>query len=107
MKALIRRNGETVRETDGIEGIDWKTGAPLTGENWCGGAYTLVGDYTEPVSEGDAVVTESAAEKTAPAETVEAESEAKQALAERSGAEKTYTIDGKEYTKKELLSLLG
>ena len=48
MKALLRNKGETVKETDGIEGIDWKTGAPLTGENWCGGAYTLVDNYVEP-----------------------------------------------------------
>ena len=30
MKALIRHTGETVIETDNIEGIDWTTGAPLT-----------------------------------------------------------------------------
>ena len=103
MKALIRRDGETVRETDGIEGIDWETGAPLTNEDWCGGAYTLVSEYREP--EGEAQQADSVIQ-TQTVET-EAESEAKQALAERSGAEKTYTIDGKEYTKKELLSLLG
>ena len=41
MKALIRNTGETVYETDNIEGIDWTTGAPLTNESWCGGAYAL------------------------------------------------------------------
>ena len=41
MKALIRNKGETVYETDNIEGIDWTTGAPLTNESWCGGAYAL------------------------------------------------------------------
>ena len=41
MKALIRHNGETVLETDNIEGIDWTTGAPLTNPSWCGGAYAL------------------------------------------------------------------
>ena len=41
MKALIRNTGETVFETDNIEGIDWTTGAPLTNPSWCGGAYAL------------------------------------------------------------------
>ena len=45
MKALIRNKGETVLETDGIEGIDWMTGAPLTNPAWCGGPYTLIQDY--------------------------------------------------------------
>lgn len=48
MKALIRNEGETVREIDGIEGIDWNTGAPLTNEAWCGGPYTLVQNYVPP-----------------------------------------------------------
>lgn len=51
MKALIRNEGETVRETDGIEGIDWTTGAPLTNKDWCGGSYTLVDNYVEPEPE--------------------------------------------------------
>ena len=41
MKALIRNTGETVLETDNIEGIDWVTGAPLTNPAWYGGAYAL------------------------------------------------------------------
>lgn len=45
MKALIRNPGETVTEADGIEGIDWKTGAPLTNPEWCGGPYVVVNDY--------------------------------------------------------------
>lgn len=48
MKALIRREGETVTEQDGIECIDWTTGAPLTNTDWCGGSYTLVQNYTAP-----------------------------------------------------------
>lgn len=50
MKALIRREGETVLETAGIEGIDWTTGAPLTNPAWCGGAYALCEDcpVTDP-----------------------------------------------------------
>lgn len=45
MKALKRRIGETVCENDGIPGIDWKTGMPLTNPVWAGGPYTLVDDY--------------------------------------------------------------
>ena len=45
MKALIRNPGETVTEGDGIVGIDWDTGAPLTNHAWAGGPYTLVNDY--------------------------------------------------------------
>lgn len=41
MKALIRNAGETVLETDNIEGIDWTTGAPLTNPSWAGGAYAM------------------------------------------------------------------
>ena len=48
MKALIRNKGETVYETDNIEGIDWTTGAPLTNPSWAGGAYTLVQNYIPP-----------------------------------------------------------
>ena len=44
MKALIRNNGETVMETDGIVGIDWTTGAPLTNPAWAGGPYALCED---------------------------------------------------------------
>lgn len=47
MKALIRNEGETVLESDGIEGIDWKTGAPLTNPVWAGGPYQLVDNYVE------------------------------------------------------------
>lgn len=44
MKALIRNDRETILETDGIEGIDWRTGAPLTNPSWCGGPYRLIED---------------------------------------------------------------
>lgn len=59
MKALIRNKGETVRECDGIEWIDWKTGAPLTSPEWCGGAYRLVENFVETedmIIEADAPV---------------------------------------------------
>lgn len=49
MKALIRNPGETVTERDGIVGIDWNTGAPLTNMAWAGGPYTLVDDYVPGV----------------------------------------------------------
>jgi hypothetical protein len=45
MKALIRREHETVTEADRIEGIDWQTGAPLTNPAWAGGPYQLVQNY--------------------------------------------------------------
>ena len=51
MKALIRRSGETVTEDMNIDGIDWNTGYPLTGEKWFGGPYTLVQNYVPPVND--------------------------------------------------------
>lgn len=61
MKALIRNEGETVLEEDLIDGIDWKTGAPLTNPDWCGGPYNLVEDYISPqYDENGEVVTDSA-----------------------------------------------
>lgn len=47
MKALIRNEGETVSEADGIPGIDWNTGMPLTCPDWAGGPYRLVDNYIE------------------------------------------------------------
>lgn len=47
MKALIRNEGETVTEADGIPGIDWNTGMPLTCPYWAGGPYRLVDNYVE------------------------------------------------------------
>ena len=89
MKALIRNPGETVAENDGIVGIDWNTGAPLTNEAWSGGPYVLVENF-DPT----------ACEVLNPAE-----------FAERTGVEiaegETVTIDGKTYTKDELLALLN
>ena len=45
MKALIRKSNEIITESDGIVGIDWNTGAPLTNRDWSGGPYTLAHDY--------------------------------------------------------------
>ena len=51
MKALTRHNGETVKENDGVVGIDWNTGEPLTRPEWAGGPYTLVENYVETVED--------------------------------------------------------
>jgi hypothetical protein len=89
MKALIRNQGETVLESYGIPCIDWNTGAPLTNPAWAGGPYVLVENYDPTVCE---VID--------PVEFVE-----------RAGVEnpapETVTIDGKEYTKDELLAILN
>ena len=47
MKALIRNQGEIVTEADGIPGIEWNTGMPLTNPVWVGGPYQLVDNYVE------------------------------------------------------------
>ena len=86
MKALIRKNGETVTENMNINGIDWQTGAPLTNEAWCGGPYRLVDNYVTPVDEDD----------------IEVYDEPEKVIVE----ENTVIIDGKEYTKDELRALL-
>lgn len=77
MKALIRKEGETVTEQDGIEGIDWATGAPLTNEKWCGGPYTLVQNYTAPTENSEATYT---------------------VVTEPQTETETITIDGQEYS---------
>ena len=87
MKALIRNEGETVTEYDGVIGIDWNTGAPLTNEAWCGGPYRLVQNYVPPV-EGREIVVE-------PEQIVVEEDE-----------DDYVVIDGKRYSKEELRALL-
>ena len=94
MKALIRDPGETVTESDGIVGIDWETGAPLTNDSWSGGPYVLVENYGPSVCE---VVS--------PDEFVE-KAKVEKAKVEISDNE-TVTIDGKTYTKDELLAILN
>lgn len=91
MKALIRREGETVLESYNIPCIDWNTGAPLTNPGWSGGPYILVNDYVPTADEDFAEAPEpEIVTEPAPAEDVE-----------------TVTIDGKEYTREELLALLN
>ena len=58
MKALIRHTGETVLETDNIEGIDWTTGAPLTNPSWAGGAYAMCNDAPADADPSDFDVSE-------------------------------------------------
>ena len=99
MKALIRNEGETVTEGMGITGIDWNTGAPLTGAHWFGGAYTLVQNYVPPTEDApERYETVEEATPTPAAEEPEVE------VIENSNV---VIIDGKEYTKEELRALLG
>lgn len=92
MKALIRKSNETIIESDGIVGIDWDTGAPLTNPSWAGGPYRLVQDFVET-----------------------ADTEIEFTIQERgtgvnhvnNPVSETVTIDGKTYTKDELLALLN
>ena len=90
MKALIRNEGETITEDMDIPCIDWKTGAPLTNPEWCGGPYTLVQNYVPPVNDEPGQYEEVVEPKQ-----VEIEDEADYVI-----------IDGKKYNKKELRSLL-
>lgn len=89
MKTLIRNPDETVTEDDGIEGIDWKTGMPLTNPAWSGGPYTLVDNYDPHMGEENIV-------------------QAEQPKTEEKIVEDDdyVVIDGKKYSKTELRSLL-
>jgi len=89
MKALIRKPGETILENNTPAFINWDTGAPLTNPGWSGGPYTLVNDYVQTADEDFAEEPEIV---TAPAPAED---------------EETVTIDGKEYTREELLALLN
>ena len=97
MKALIRKEGETVTEDMNIPCIDWETGYPLTGEKWFGGPYRMVQNYVAPVEEGQ--------EETYEEIVVETEPEEAEPVVEEN--EDDYVvIDGKRYSKAELRSLL-
>lgn len=86
MKALIRERGETVTEDMRIPGINWDTGYPLTASGWSGGPYVLVNDYVPTADEDFA--------------------EEPEIVTEPAPAEETVTIDGKEYTREELLAII-
>ena len=89
MKALIRNKNEMVRYCDGIEGIDWKTGAPLTNQEWAGGPYSLVTDYVEDCAESQPIQSTPSAEQ------------------DSVDLTETVTYGGKEYTLEELKKLIG
>lgn len=89
MKALIRDKGETVTEEMEIPGINWCNGYPLTASGWAGGPYTLVNDYVATADES-----------------VEFELSAR-GSGEEHFNEETVVIDGKEYTRAELLEILN
>lgn len=89
MKALIRNPGETVLESDGVPGIEWVTGYPLTASGWSGGPYVLVNDYV-PTPDEDF-----------------AEAPEPEIVTEPAESEETVTIGGKEYTLDELKKLIG
>lgn len=88
MKALKRKESETVTEADSIPGIDWKTGMPLTCPDWAGGPYTIVDDYDPHTDENIAQDEQPKTEE----EIVENDD--------------YVIIEGKKYSKEELRSLL-
>ena len=89
MKALIRNEGETITEDMDIPCIEWNTGAPLTNAKWFGGPYQLVDNYVE-MADGaiyDVAVYPEPEDTPVP-------------------VGDTIVINGKEYSKEELRSLL-
>lgn len=110
MRALIRNEGETVVQDMGLTFIDWGTGAPLTDPDWFGGPYVLVENYDPTVCD---VVDPAEFAERAKVEIVDTEVEF--AIQERGAGvnhantptPETVTIDGKTYTKDELLALLN
>ena len=110
MRALIRGKDETVIENMGIPGIEWDTGYPLTDPGWFGGPYVLVENFDQTVCE---VVGPDEFFERASIETANTETEF--TIQERgiginhanTPAPETVTIDGKTYTKDELLALLN
>lgn len=94
MRALIRREGETVTEDMGIEGIDWSTGAPLTDAAWCGGPYVLVQNYVAPKDDE-------------PESYEPVEPEIIEEAAPAPPEEETVVINGVTYTKAQLREMLG
>lgn len=110
MKALLRDEGETVTQDMELTFIDWDTGAPLTNPEWSGGPYVLVENYDPTVC--DVVDPAEFAERAG----VEiSDTEVEFTIQERgtgvnhanTPTPETVTIDGKTYTKDELLALLN
>ena len=77
-------------EADGIPGIDWNTGMPLTCPEWAGGPYILVQNYVTQVNDEPAQY-----EEVIEPEQVEIEDK-----------DDYVVIDSKRYSKEELRSLL-
>ena len=94
MKALIRKSNETIIESDGIAGIDWNTGTPLTNPSWAGGPYRLVHDFVEPVEQDSEPVDGEVVDGTEYDST-------------RVVLPETVSYGGKEYTLEELKKLIG
>lgn len=90
MKALIRDKKEIVKETDGVAGINWSNGEPLTRPEWAGGPYVLVGDYVEPEDPEEVPVYGIETTEGAPAADPQ---------------EEVVRINGKTYTKDEIEEL--
>lgn len=90
MRALIRNEGETVRECDGLPGIDWTNGYPLTAPEWAGGPYTLVENYVGPEDPEEVPVYGIATPEGTPAADPQ---------------EEVVRINGKTYTKDEIEEL--
>lgn len=110
MRALIRGKDETVTENMGIPGIEWDTGYPLTDPGWFGGPYVLVENFDPTVCEvmDPAEFAERAGVEIADTE-VEFTIQERGTGAKHANtpAPETVTIDGKTYTKDELLALLN
>ena len=95
MKALVRKKNEFILENYGVPGINWNTGYPLTDPKWAGGPSRLVENYVPPQEN----TPESYEEVLVEPEQVEVEEEIKN--------EDDYVIiDGKKYSKEELMALL-
>ena len=109
MKALIRNECETVTQDMDFTFIDWNTGAPLTNDSWSGGPYVLVENYGPSVCEvgpdeffeRDGVVISGAKVEC----TIQERGTGVNHM--NNPAPETVTIDGKTYTKDELLALLN
>ena len=100
MRALIRNKGETVTEEMGIEGIDWRTGYPLTLHEWYGGPYQLVQNYVPPVE--NAPESYEAVDVAPGQDAMPAPEEAESYI-----EDDTIVINGVRYTKEQLRQMLG
>ena len=103
MKALIRQENEVILETTALRFIDWNTGAPLTNEAWSGGPYVLVENFDPTMCE--VVGPDEFFERAGVEFTIQERGTGVDHA--NTPAPDTVTIDGKTYTKDELLALLN